>query len=572
MMIRLRRAALFVALTALAACGREEPGEAVESPTPHQPWFEECAIARGAEFHQQSGHRDRFFLPEIMVGGAALFDLENDGDLDLFIVQAGSLYDDEPNKPASQLFRNRGDGTFENISKGSGADVTGYGMGVAAGDFDNDSLTDLYITNVGPNTLLRNNGDGTFTDVTSSAGVGDGGFGASAAFVDIDDDGDLDLFVTNYVLWSKETERDCFSPAGVPDYCGPRSYEAPSADVLYCNNGDGTFTNISEPAGFSGAFGNGLGVICGDFTGDGRVDIFVANDATPNHLWVNMGMDESTGVPHFVNEAPARGCAVDDDGTPKAGMGITATDFGDDGLLDVLIVNLGAEADSLHINHGDYFVDATAMAGLGRVSRPFTRFGVAFCDFDNDGVEDLFEANGRVEIALKPYIESDPYAEPNLLLRGVPGANARFEEVLPRGGTTTALIANSRAAAFGDIDNDGGVDIVIINRDGPAHLLRNIVPARGNWCMFKVTSEHGRDAFGARLTIRAAGRTIMREVRSAYSYLAANDPRVHLGLGSADRIDRVEVRWPGGARESFGPFEANQVIELKRGSGMATAR
>ena len=533
-------------------------------PVPAPAWFEECAAARGIKFHHQSGHRERYLIPEIMGGGAALFDIENDGDLDLYLVQSGSLYPDAPNQPANQLFRNRGDGTFENVTAGMGANSRGYGMGAAAGDCNNDGLTDLYITNLGPNVLLRNNGDGTFTDVTPESGVGHDGFGASAAFVDIEGDGDLDLLVTNYLLWSKETERECFTPGGQPDYCGPRSYEAPAPDVLFRNNGDGTFSDITREAGIDKAFGNGLGVICGDFTGDDRIDILVANDATPNQLWVNQGGNR------FVDEAWQRGVAVDDDAVPKAGMGVTATDLGHDGLMDVLVVNLGGEADSLYLNHGEYFVDATATAGLGSVSRPFTRFGVAFCDFDNDGVDDLFMANGRVERALKPHSQADPYAEPNLLFRGVPGPKSAFEESLPRGGTNPELIATSRAAAFGDIDNDGGVDIVIVNRDGPAHLLRNVHPARGNWISLRVLNEHGGDAIGATLIVRTPERDIACEVRSAYSYLAANDPRVHIGLGAIDQVTDIIVRWPTGVVENFGDFKANRVVTLKRGSGLTS--
>jgi hypothetical protein len=250
-------------------------------------------------------------------------------------------------------------------------------------------------------------------------------------------------------------------------------------------------------------------------------------------------------------------------------MGVTVTDLGDDGTLDLLVVNLGTESDSLHINRGDYFIDATAIAGLGRVSRPFTRFGVAFADFDNDGIEDLFQANGRVERALDAHSTTDPYAEPNLLLRGA--RDLRFEEVLPRGGTQPELIATSRAAAFGDIDNDGGIDIVIVNRDGSAHLLRNVAPGRADqhWIMFRVLNEHGSDALGAMVTMQIGERTVTREVRSAYSYFAANDPRIHVGLGAVREVQDVTVRWPGGAEETFGSFKGDQIVTLRRGSAGA---
>jgi len=525
------------------------------------PWFEECAVERGLVFNHHAGHREAFLIPEIMVGGAALFDLENDGDLDVYLVQAGNLYDSRDEQPRNRLFRNRGDGHFDDITVDSGADDQGYGMGVAAGDYNNDGLTDLYITNVGPNVLLRNNGDGTFTDVTTQAGVGNAGLSASAAFVDIDNDGHLDLYVTNYILWSKATERECFSPGGQPDYCGPRSYEAPAPDVLYVNNGDGTFSDITVSAGIDQSIGNGLGVICGDFGGDAHTDIFVANDASPNQLWINQRNRT------FVDEAWKRGVAVDDEATPKAGMGVTAMDLLGDGELDVLVVNLGGEADSLHMNHGDYFIDSTAIAGLGRVSRPFTRFGVAFCDFDCDGAADLFQANGRVERSLDPASTTDPYAEPNLLLRG--SEKLHFTEVSPRGGTAEPLIATSRAAAFGDIDNDGGVDILVVNRDGPVHLLRNITPERGHWMMFRVLDERGRDALGAKVSMRVGERTIARDVRSAYSYCAANDPRIHVGIGEATAVTEITVNWPDGAIEAFGSFAHDQIVTLKRGAGAA---
>lgn len=525
------------------------------------PWFEECAAQRGIVFNHVSGHRDRFLIPEIMTGGAALVDIDNDGDLDAYLVQAGSLYPDAGPQAGNQLFRNRGDGTFEDITKTSGADDRGYGVGVAAGDFDNDGFIDLYVTNVGANVLLRNNGDGTFADVTAAAHVGDAGFGASAAFVDIDADGDLDLYVTNYLLWSMDTERECFSPSGQPDYCGPRSYEAPAPDVLYENNGDGTFTDITSHAGIDRVYGNGLGVICGDFNGDGKVDIFVANDAMPNQLWINQG-DRT-----FIDEAWDRGVAVDDDATPKAGMGVSAADLDHNGMLDLLVVNLHTEADSLHMNQGEYFIDSTAVAGLGRASRPYTRFGVAFCDLDNDGVMDLYQANGAVERRLDPQSASDPYAEVNLLMRGKAGL--KFEEVQPQGGTATPIAATSRAAAFGDIDNDGGIDVLIVNLDSDAHLLRNVVPNRGHWIAFRAVDAMGKDAIGATISLEVGENTIKRDVRSAYSYCAANDMRVHFGLGDVSHVERITVRWVDGTQESFGSFDVDQIFTVRRGQGEA---
>lgn len=547
---------LLAAIVVFVSCQRPSTDGRVV--TASAPWFEDVAVQRGLTFVYRSGHTDRHYLPEIMGGGAALLDMDNDGDLDVYLVQAGDLLDPASHRPGNRLFRNRGDGSFEDVTNGSGAEVRGYGMGVTAGDYDNDGDTDLYVTNLGPNVLLRNDGGGRFTDVSTTARVADPRWSTSAAFVDYDADGDLDLYVANYIDWSPSVERDCYSLTGVPDYCAPRNYDAPIRDTLYRNEGGGVFTDISVQAGLGAAFGNGLGVAPGDFDGDGRLDIFVANDGMPNQLWLNRGQGR------FEDVALIRGCAVDLDGKAKAGMGVHATDVDDDGDLDLLVVNLDGESDSFYRNDGDYFSDETAAVGLRVTSRPFTRFGMALLDFDNDGYLDLYEANGRVGRQSELY-SSDPFAEPNLLLRGT--SAGRFEEVMLRGGTSAPLVATSRAAAFGDLDNDGGVDLVVVNRDAPAHLLRNVVQGRGHWITVRVVDEHGRDAFGATVTLSAGGRRLRRDVTAAYSYLASNDPRVHVGLGSETRVADVKVRWVDGSVESFGELEADRRVILRRGAG-----
>jgi hypothetical protein len=555
-----RRAALAATLMCCAAtlsC-RRPPEAPAPAGAAGPPWFEDVAARAGIGFVHRSGHADRFLLPEIMGGGVALFDMDNDGYLDLFFVQSGSVLA-PPGTPAGhKLYRNRRDGTFEDVTAGSGVDVAGYGMGVAAGDFDNDGNVDLYITNLGPNVLLKGDGHGHFTDVTAKAGVASAGWSTSATFLDADGDGFLDLFVVHYLNWQPSVEVACYSTTGVPDYCSPKTYDLPSSATLYHNNGDGTFTDVTDRAGLRAAVGNGLGVVAGDVDGDGRIDVFVADDTTPNQLWMNRGGGR------FEDAALIMGCAVDMDGKPKSGMGVDMADLDGDGDLDLLVVNLDTESDSFYRNEKTFFRDDTAAVNLRTITRPFTRFGTALLDFDNDGRLDLYEANGRVGRQSETY-SADPYAEPNLLLRGLPGP--RFDEVLPRGGTGTLLIGTSRGAAFGDLDNDGGVDVVVVNRDAAPYVLHNIVPRRGHWLLFRVVDEHGRDALGAELTMNVGERRVRKDVRAGYSYLASSDPRVHVGLGDEKTVRNLVVRWPGGTTEAFGDVAADRIVVLRRGAG-----
>ncbi len=530
-------------------------------PSATPPWFEEVAATRGLDFVHRSGYEGSPLFPEIMGGGAALFDMEGDGDLDVYLVQSGNLRRPGSGEGRNRLFANDGNGNFEDRSDGSGADDPGYGMGVATGDYDNDGDVDLYVTNYGTNRLLRNDGTGVFEDRTVAAGVGDDRWSTGASFLDYDRDGDLDLFVANYVEWSAAIELECFNSSGTNDYCLAASYAARAPDRLYRNRGDGMFEDATAEAGLPAAFGNALGVVVSDFDRDGWPDIFVTGDATMNQLWTNQ---QDRG---FVDDARLRGVALDDHAVAKTGRGVAAEDFDHDGDLDVIVVNGNAQTDSFFRNAGGQFGDDTARVGLTKTGRRFSRFGVGLNDFDNDGLLDLYEANGGVIKSPDRAGAADPYAEPNLLHRG--GSDGRFEEILPRGGTVDALMATSRAAAFGDLDGDGGIDAVVVNRDGPVHLLRNVVPDRGNWIRFRVLDESGRDAYGARVTVVVGSRRVHREVRSTYGYLAANDPRVHIGLGEERSVDEVSVLWTDGATERFGPFEAGRDVVLRRGAGGA---
>ncbi|MFN8061838.1 MAG: CRTAC1 family protein [Vicinamibacterales bacterium] len=550
--------ALVCALGLAAGCGRTTGAGALDGGATSGPaWFEDVASARGLQFRYQSGHQGRYLLPEIMGGGGALFDMDGDGDLDVYLVQGGSVTTPDQKGTGNRLFRNDGAGTFVDVTDASHAAAPGYGMGVTTGDYDNDGDVDLYVTNIGPNVLLQNDGRGVFTDVTGKAGVGGLGWSTSAAFFDADADGDLDLFVLKYINWSPKSELECFSLTGVPDYCSPRNYDAPMADVLYRNNGDGTFSDVSGEAGLHAAFGNGLGIVVADFSGDGRPDVFVANDAMPNQLWLNQGG-------RFRDVALIAGVAVDQDGAPKSGMGVDAVDVDHDGDRDLLVVNLDGEADSFYRNDKALFTDDTVQVGLRGPSRRFTRFGTALIDFDNDGQLDLYEANGRVGQQAELFSD-DPFAEPNLLFKGT--ASGRFEEVSPRGGTARSAAHTSRAAIFGDIDNDGGIDILVVNRDAPPYLLHNVVAKRGHWALIRVVDEHGRDAYGAQVATTVGSARVLRDVKAAYSYLASNDPRVHIGLGAQTSLPDVTVRWVDGTEERFGDLPADRVTTLKKGGG-----
>ncbi len=539
-------ALLTTVILGITACSRTEDGA----------WFSEEASVRGLNFVHQSGFTGRHLVPQIVSGGAALADVDGDGDLDAYLVQGGEIPSTEANV-ADRLYLNRGDGYFDEAPADSGTDDRGYGMGVAAGDYDNDGDVDLYVTNYGPNVLLRNDGTGRFEDVSLAAGVDDPRWSAAATFLDLDADGDLDLFVVNYMNWTPGIERDCFV-RGVPTYCGPTIYNVPAMDRLYRNNGDGTFTDITFAAGINVAFGNGLGTVGADFNDDGLTDLFVANDMMVNQLWLNQGNLR------FKDESLLWGVALDEHGVAKAGMGVAAADYDDDDDTDLLVVNLKEQTDSFFRNEGKYFVDVTREVGLAAPSVRHTRFGVALADFNNDGSLDLYEANGRIESS-NPAVAN--FDEPNLLFKGTrDGKRFHFDQVTPQGGVSAPLIHTSRGLAVGDVNDDGGLDLLIINKDATPYLLMNQA-TRGQWVRFRVLTSSGRDAYGASVSAMVGTVQMRRDVQPSASYLASSDPRVHFGMGDQAGIKDVVVTWPGGEQERFGDFQAGETYALSRGKG-----
>jgi hypothetical protein len=556
----------FIASSVAMACsggdsgkGKEEPGWSPALPGEGKPaWFEEVAGRAGIDFRHVPARERRFRFPEIMGAGLGFADVDGDGFLDLYCVQGGELdgAGAGASAPTDRLYRNRRDGTFEDVTAASGIVERGYGMGCAFGDADGDGHVDLYVTNVGPNALYRNRGLGTFEDVTARAGVGDPRWSTSSSFLDYDADGDLDLFVVNYVNWSSEREIECRSPSGRRDYCSPLNYNAPAADILYRNEGGLAFTDVSEASGIARNFGNGLGLACGDFDQDGRMDVYVANDLMPNQLW--LGRADGT----FRDVAVVAGCAVDADGKSKAGMGCVAFDYQQDGDLDLFMTHLGGETNTLYRNDAGRFTDKTDAAGLGLPSLPFTGFGVGAADFDHDGLLDLYVANGRV--TLGPTDGPTTFDEPNQLYRGLDGQ--RFEEVAPRGGTLPPLVGNSRGAAFGDYDNDGDVDVAVSDNGGGVALLENVA-ARGHWIELRVLGAGGSDALGASVRVAGTGRIDFRTVQAGFSYCSSNDPRVHVGRGTNADPVTVTVRWLDGTQEAFGPLDVDALHVIRKGTG-----
>ncbi len=541
--------------------------------------FVDRAEELGVSFVHANGMSGHLYLPEVMGSGVALFDYDNDGDLDILFVQGGPLGPAATSAGGAsgpRLYRNdlsAGHGLhFTDVTAESGLHPGGYGMGVAVGDFDNDGRPDLYITALGSNQLWHNNGPDasghvTFTDVTARAGADDPRWSVPAAFIDYDRDGWLDLFVGNYLKFSFATHKPCRDAAGAPDYCGPVPSDAVPARLLH-NRRDGTFEDVTAKAGITAAYGPALGVTTADFNGDGYPDLYVANDETPNQLWIN----QKNGT--FRDGALLAGAAVSGEGRPQASMGVDAGDYDGNGSEDLVMSNLTGEGDTLYRNDGTgLFEDASLPSGLQTPSWKLTGFGLSWLDYDNDSWLDLLVVNGAVRKIQEQARAGDPLPlkQEKQLFHNL--GNGRFEEVGKRSGAVFTTPTIGRGAAFGDLDNDGDTDVVVGNNNGPAQVLINQIGNRRPWLGLRLVTgqipgQPGRDALGAVVELYRPGKPVLRRrVHTDGSYASANDPRVLFGLGDAPRVERVVVRWPDGRIEEWKKVAVGAYTTLREGTG-----
>ncbi len=513
----------------------------------------------GIAFRHQHGGSGQGYIVEGVVGGLVTFDYDRDGYVDIYFLNGAALKGTALDvAPHNSLYHNNGDGTFTDVTETAGVGDSGHGLGVTAGDWDNDGYPDLYVNNFGPNVLYHNNGDGTFCDVTESASVGNQSkVGAGAAFLDIEGDGDLDLYVANYVDFNYENHVSTVVKGQV-FITAPNHYD-PVSDTLYRNNGDGTFTDVSQASGIAAHAGPGMGMVCGDFDDDGDTDVFVCHDAKANFLFQNDGRG------HFEEIGLIAGVAYDFDGTQSTSMGVDCGDVDNDGDLDLFMTDYQQELPILYRNLGDgTFEDATSAARISVDLLPHVNWGTGFGDFDNDGDRDIFIACGHFD-AIENVDDRTARKIPNFLLMNT--GNGKFADVSRYAGDGMKIVESSRGIGLDDLDNDGDLDVVISNSNAPASLLRNDSMTRNHWFQVRVVgTESNREAVGARVRVVAGDLTQVAEVHGGRGYQSHFGTRLQFGLGTRDQIDRVEIRWPGGRWEPFPGCVADQYVILVEGS------
>jgi hypothetical protein len=524
--------------------------------------FTDTTTALNLHFEYLSSHTAKHYLPETMGAGVALFDFDNDGRLDIFLVNGAPITDPTPKgtfpqktspKYWNRLFHQKQDGTFEDVTVKAGLQGSGYGMGVAVGDYDNDGFEDLYVTAYGGNKLYHNNGDGTFTDVTSEAGVAGSGWSTSAAWVDLDNDGLLDLVILRYVQWDFDDIWCGEHKEGFRTYCHPDLFQ-PEAPLVYHNDGNGRFTEVSHKTGLSKP-GKGLGIAIADYDRDGHVDVFVANDSMVEFLYHNKGDGtfEETGLVSQV--------AVDGDGRTYAGMGVGFADYNNDGWPDLVITDLANQRYALYRNNGDStFTYASFSAGIARATLLHSGWGVAFLDYDNDGWKDLLVAQGHDLDTVELNYPNLHYREPMLLLRNT---TKDFVDVSADSGAIFHQRWLGRGLATGDIDNDGRVDALVTTNEGPVYVLRNETLTQNHWLTLKLVGhKSNRDAIGAEARLVTANGPQFATVSTAGSYLSSSDKRIHFGLGAELTAQSIEIRWPSGIRQTLKNVRCDQVLQV----------
>ncbi|HEV2707671.1 MAG TPA: CRTAC1 family protein [Pyrinomonadaceae bacterium] len=530
--------------------------------------FTDVTAEAGLRFRHNSGASGKKYLPETMGAGAAFLDYDNDGWQDILLVNSTSWPGERGARTTPALYRNRQDGTFQDVTREAGLGVELYGIGCAVGDYDNDGFSDIFITAVGADKLFRNLGDGKFQDVTARAGVGDTGFGTSAAWFDYDADGRLDLFVANYVEWSPETDVHCTLDGTTKSYCTPQKYKGQSA-TLYRNRGNGTFENATQRAGLFDPTGKSLGVALLDYDADGRLDLFVANDTEPNKLYHNRG----NGT--FTDEALTAGVAFGETGAARAGMGVDAADYDGSGRQSLVIGNFTSERIALYRNEGGgLFTDEAQASGIGKMSEQSLTFATFFFDYDLDGLLDIFAVNGHVSDDIQKVQPRVRYAQPPHLFRNL--GRRKFEEVTARVGRSLARPSVGRGAAYADYDNDGDLDLLVTTNNGPARLFRNDNANQNDVLRVRlIGGQSNRDAIGARVKVTgAATQNLWGMVRTGSSYASQSETTLTFGLGkpaAAEKILALEIVWPSGAKSLVQQVRANQSLVIHEAQGLVKA-